>query len=96
MKSPVDSLCFPCSSVRKRVRVTMSVLIFSCPTGGMSPLEPLVAMVVGLFERSFEEIDKAARDVATCERAECLGCNREDVCIEEVTGHKSQVKRIKV
>lgn len=29
VKSPVASLCFACSSVRKRVRVTMSVLIFS-------------------------------------------------------------------
>lgn len=37
MKSPVASLCFDCSSVRKRVRVTMSVLTFSCATGTLSP-----------------------------------------------------------
>lgn len=34
MKSPVASLCFVCSSVRKRVRVTMSYLTFSSITGG--------------------------------------------------------------
>lgn len=33
MKSPVASLCFVCSSVRKRVRVTMSYLTFSSITG---------------------------------------------------------------
>ncbi len=33
MKSPVASLCLACSSVKNRVNVTMSVLIFSC-TGG--------------------------------------------------------------
>lgn len=42
MKSPVASLCFACSSVRKRVRVTMSVLIFS---GVMGACAPFVAMV---------------------------------------------------
>lgn len=33
VKSPVASLCLACSSVRKRVRVTMLVLTFSvsCP-----------------------------------------------------------------
>ena len=36
MKSPVASLCLDCSSVRKRVRVTMSVLIFSCAKGTAS------------------------------------------------------------
>jgi len=46
VKSPVASLCLPCSSVRKRVRVTMSVLIFSLDTGAVWPLLPLaVAMV---------------------------------------------------
>lgn len=30
VKSPLASLCLTCSSVRKRVRVTMSVLTFSC------------------------------------------------------------------
>ena len=39
VKSPVASLCLVCSSVRKRVRVTMSVLIFSWPTGPPSPLD---------------------------------------------------------
>lgn len=34
MKSPVASGCFDCSSVRSLVRVKISVLIFSCPTGG--------------------------------------------------------------
>lgn len=34
VKSPVASLCFVCSSVRKRVRVTMSYLTFSSITGG--------------------------------------------------------------
>ena len=37
VKSPVASLCLDCSSVRKRVRVTMSVFIFSCATGMLSP-----------------------------------------------------------
>lgn len=38
VKSPVASLCFDCSSVRKRVRVTISVLIFSWATGAVSIL----------------------------------------------------------
>ena len=38
VNSPVASLCLDCSSVRKRVRVTMSVLIFSWATGAISPL----------------------------------------------------------
>ena len=38
VKSPVASLCFVCSSVRKRVSVTISVLIFSWATGAVSPL----------------------------------------------------------
>lgn len=42
VKSPVASLCFDCSSVRKRVRVTMSVLTCSGCT-----LAPLVAMMNG-------------------------------------------------
>ena len=46
VKSPVASLCFDCSSVRKRVRVTISVFIFSPPTGATSPLEPLVVAIV--------------------------------------------------
>ena len=37
VKSPVASLCLVCSSVRNRVRVTMSVLIFSWATGTISP-----------------------------------------------------------
>lgn len=36
VKSPVASLCFDCSSVRKRVSVTISVLIFSWATGAAS------------------------------------------------------------
>ena len=39
MKSPVASLCFDCSSVRKRVRVTISVLILSSATGTLSPFD---------------------------------------------------------
>jgi hypothetical protein len=42
VKSPVASLCFDCSSVRKRVRVMMSVLIASC----LFCCSPLVAMMV--------------------------------------------------
>ncbi len=38
VKSPVASLCFDCSSVRKRVRVMISVLIRSLPTAPPSPL----------------------------------------------------------
>ena len=38
VKSPVASLCFDCSSVRKRVSVTISVLIFSWATGAAPPL----------------------------------------------------------
>jgi len=37
VKSPVASLCFDCSSVRKRVSVTISVLIFSCAAARLSP-----------------------------------------------------------
>ena len=49
VKSPVASLCFVCSSVRKRVRVTISVLIFSWPTGPPSPaIEPFVPLVVAI------------------------------------------------
>lgn len=43
VKSPVASLCLTCSSVKNLVRVTMSVLIFSWPTGP-SLLVPLVVM----------------------------------------------------
>ena len=42
MKSPVASLCLDCSSVKNRVRVTMSVLIFSWATGGVSPFVAIV------------------------------------------------------
>ena len=42
VKSPVASLCFACSSVRNRVRVTMSVFIFSALAG---KFPPLVAMI---------------------------------------------------
>lgn len=46
VKSPLASLCFICSSLRKRVRVMMSVLMFSWPTGGGAwPFVPLEAMV---------------------------------------------------
>ena len=38
VKSPVASLCFLCSSVRNRVSVTMSVLIFSRAKASASPL----------------------------------------------------------
>lgn len=34
VKSPVASLCLTCSSLRYLVKVTMSVLIFSCAAGG--------------------------------------------------------------
>lgn len=37
VKSPVASVCFTCSSVRKRVSVTISVLTFS--------VDPLSAMI---------------------------------------------------
>lgn len=46
VKSPVASLCFTCSSVRKRVRVTISVLIFSCWTEGFAPLDAMAAVVI--------------------------------------------------
>ena len=49
VKSPVASLCLVCSSVRKRVRVMMSVLIFSWPTGPPSPL--VVPFVEGILLR---------------------------------------------
>lgn len=39
VKSPVASVCFTCSSVRKRVRVTISVLIFS-----VDPLSAIFAV----------------------------------------------------
>lgn len=50
VKSPVASLCFDCSSVRKRVRVTMSVLIFSvCPVPVLdsSPVEAMLGVLEG-------------------------------------------------
>lgn len=71
VKSPLASLYLACSSVRKRVRVMMSVLTFSLLTGAVSPLLPLVvAMVHG---REFEagksssicKVDKAS--IARCE-----------------------------
>lgn len=39
VKSPVASVCFTCSSVRKRVSVTISVLIFS-----VDPLSAIIAV----------------------------------------------------
>ena len=50
VKSPVASLCFACSSVRNRVKVMMSVLMASWPTGGVA--EPLVPLVVAMIEFS--------------------------------------------
>lgn len=38
VKSPVASGALTCSSVKNRVRVTMSVLMPSWPTGGAPPL----------------------------------------------------------
>ena len=46
VKSPVASLCLACSSVRKRVRVTISVLTFSSWRG--APL-PLVVMLIEML-----------------------------------------------
>ena len=47
VKSPVASLCLACSSVRNRVSVMMSVLIFSWPTGGVVvPLDPFVVAMM--------------------------------------------------
>jgi hypothetical protein len=43
VKSPVASLCFVCSSVRNRVRVTMSVLIFSTE-GGSAPFDAILRL----------------------------------------------------
>lgn len=43
VKSPVASLCLACSSVRKRVRVTMSILIFSAES--MFPFEAILKFV---------------------------------------------------
>jgi hypothetical protein len=42
VKSPLASLCFACSSVRNRVRVTMSVLTFSFWIGTPLPLEAMM------------------------------------------------------
>jgi len=47
VKSPVASLCFTCSSFSHRVRVMMSVLIFSWPAGP-APFE-LPLIVAGLY-----------------------------------------------
>ncbi len=46
VKSPVASGCLACSSVRNRVRVTMSMLTFSCVAARTPLLVPLVAMIV--------------------------------------------------
>jgi hypothetical protein len=48
VKSPVASLCLVCSSVRKRVRVRMSVLILSPPTGPFSPWPFMMGSLVSL------------------------------------------------
>jgi len=48
VKSPVASLCLVCSSVKKRVRVTMSVLILSPPTAPFSPLPFMTGSLVSL------------------------------------------------
>ena len=45
VKSPVASLTFVCSSVKKRVRVTMLVLTLADSDGGISPF-PLEAMML--------------------------------------------------
>jgi len=66
VKSPVASWCLPCSSVRKRVRVTMSVLIFSLLMGAASPLPPLdVAMVDELWFRGWEDLQRMCTEKAS-------------------------------
>lgn len=42
VKSPVASGALTCCSVKNLVRVTMSVLMFSWPTGGAPPLFAIV------------------------------------------------------
>jgi hypothetical protein len=52
VKSPVASLCFVCSSVRKRVKVTISVLIFGAATGAPTSPLPFVAIVYSPLNQS--------------------------------------------
>ena len=70
VKSPVASLCLVCSSVRKRVRVTMSVLIFSELIEAASPVEPFAAMPVSL---KFDGLLVQLSESGSCQRVVCLG-----------------------
>jgi hypothetical protein len=45
VKSPVASLYLVCSSVRKRVNVTILVLMVAVSAGGTSPFEAMVVVV---------------------------------------------------
>ena len=46
VKSPVASLTLSCSSVRNRVKVTISVLIEADSEGGISPFDPVIVLFV--------------------------------------------------
>jgi hypothetical protein len=67
VKSPVASLCLACSSVRKRVRVTMSVLTFSFWTA-----VPFVAMMK-VCEEVFENEEDWGKRTAKTISIEALG-----------------------
>ncbi len=63
VKSPVASGCLVCSSVRKRVRVTMSVLILSWAAGDIVvPLLPLAIVTDVADSKKYRKSGKETRD----------------------------------
>ena len=79
VKSPVASLCLDCSSVRNRVRVTMSVLIFSWATGAASPFAAILNQCFRRLGQSRKAKDNNVSDrcnggcVVLERRADCGG-----------------------
>lgn len=58
VKSPVASLCFTCSSVRNRVRVTMLVLTFSVSSWPLPFVVTMVARVWASVYLSYRAVDE--------------------------------------
>lgn len=94
VKSPVASLCLACSSVRKRVSVTILVLIFSWDTGGRSPfsvdivveevqIEQAGKSQVKLYPVS-ERLNRISRSKEDRGRCSCLGNDLRVMEVESV------------
>jgi hypothetical protein len=60
VKSPVASLCLDCSSVKNRVRVTMSMLIFSAAPWS-APLEGILEGLLLVFGKKRNKRKKRKR-----------------------------------